>query len=140
MNISYKILLLFAVLLIIPALSFSQDEHNEQVTIVGTYDPSINQAYKINTKPTLPEFNFQTGQFEYRSLNIQQPTKITLKPIKPAAVRVDRRATVYNNYLKAGFGSRITPMVDFVHGSSKKGSHNLNIRLFHISSYKNIPD
>ncbi len=139
-NIFYKVFFLFVALMVMANASFSQDEHNEQVTIVGTYDPSINQAYKINTKPTLPEFSFQTGQFEYKSLNIQQPTTITLKPIKPAAVRVDRRETVYNNYLKAGFGSRITPMIDFVHGSSKKGSHNLNIRLFHISSYMDIPD
>ena len=139
-NITHKVLLLFAVMMVISIASFGQEEHNEQVTIVGTYDPSINQAFKINAKPTLPEFNFQTGQFEYRSLNIQQPTIITLKPIKPAAVRVDRRTPVYNNYLKAGFGSRITPMLDFVHGSSKRGSHNLNFRLFHISSYMNIPD
>ncbi|NOX85611.1 MAG: hypothetical protein GXO86_06565, partial [Chlorobi bacterium] len=140
MDTRVKVILLFAVLLVMPAVSFGQGDHNEQVTIVGTYDPSINQAYKINTKPTLPEFNFQTGQFEFQSLDIRQPTRITLKPLKPAAVRVNRKETVYNNYLKAGIGSWLTPMVDFVHGSSKKGNHNLNIRLFHISSYKNIPD
>lgn len=135
-----KVPFLFALLMAISATSFSQDKHNEQVTIVGTYDPSINQAYKINAKPTMPEFNFQTGQYEFRSLDFRQPTRITLKPLKPAAVRVDRREPVYNNYLKAGIGSWLTPMVDFVHGSSKKGNHNLNIRLFHISSFKNIPD
>ncbi len=135
-----KVPFLFALLMAVSATSFSQDKHNEQVTIVGTYDPSINQAYKINAKPTMPEFNFQTGQYEFRSLDFRQPTRITLKPLKPAAVRVDRREPVYNNYLKAGIGSWLTPMVDFVHGSSKKGNHNLNIRLFHISSFKNIPD
>ncbi len=137
---SLKMIGLLAFLIVPTVFSFGQGSHNEQVTIVGTYDPSINQAFKINTKPTMPEFKFQTSRFDFQPLSIQQPTKINIQTLKPVVVRVDRKEPVYNNYLKAGFGSWITPMIDFVHGSSKQGNHSLNIRLFHISSYKNIPD
>lgn len=131
---------LIPVFIIILGPLYGQNNHNEQVTIVGTYDPSINQSYKINTQPTVQDFSFQNKGFVFEPLNIRQSTKISLQPIIPSAIRADSKTPVFNNYLKAGFGSWISPLLDFYHGNNKKGSHSFNLRIFHFSAFKNIPD
>ena len=115
-------------------------DHNEQVTIVGTYDPTINQAFKINLKPDLPEVVTQKPDFTFYSLDIKQPTTIEPVEINPARLRASKKITIYNNYLKAGFGSWFTPTLNFYHASGKKNDSRLNILFNHISSFKDIPD
>ena len=115
-------------------------EHNEQVTIVGTYDPTINQAFKINMKPDNKGIYFQKPVFTFQSLDVKQPTTIKASEIKPAKLRADKRATVYNNYLKAGFGSLLSPYINYWHSSGKRNDNRLNINVYHLSSFSDIPD
>jgi len=114
--------------------------HNEQVTIVGSYDPSINEAYKINLKPEAMEIELQQQNFEYDFLEIRQNTIVGSNPIKPINLRSGRRTKKFDNFLMAGFGSRISPFIDFYHSSGKKGSYNFNANLYHYSSFNNIQD
>lgn len=115
-------------------------DHNEQVTIIGTYDPTINQAFKINLKPELPEVVTQKPDFTFYSLDIKQPTTIEPVEIKPARLSARKKIMIYDNYLKAGFGSWFTPTLDFYHSSGTKNESRLNILFNHISSFKDIPD
>jgi len=114
--------------------------HNEQVTIVGTYDPTINQAFKINLKPKVPEVVTQKPDFTFHSMDVKQATTIEPVQIKPARMSTRNRLITYNNYLKAGFGSWFTPVVDFYHSSGEKNNNRLNILVNHISSFKDIPN
>lgn len=114
-------------------------DYNEEVTIRGSYDPTINQAFKINSKPETFSLSIQKPEFAFESITVDQPTQIKLEPIKAAKIRTDRKAKVYNNYLKAGIGSWISPLIDFAHSSGNNES-NLNINLYHHSSFRNIPD
>ncbi len=123
--------------------AYSQQEtqsHNEQVTIVGSYDPSINEAFKINSKPESSEISFQVPDFTFNSLDVKQSTQINVNPIKAISLRSGRRNQKFDNYLKAGFGSRISPYIDFYHSSGKKGDYNFNANIFHYSSFNNIQD
>lgn len=115
-------------------------DHNEQVTIIGTYDPTINQAFKINLKPELPEVVSQKPDFTFYSLDIKQPTTIEAVEIKPARISTRNKVEIYDNYVKAGFGSWFTPTLDFYHSSGTKNENRLNILFNHISSFKDIPD
>ena len=78
-------------------------DHNEQVTIVGSYDPTINQAYKINLKPDINTYEMEKPVFTFQKLDVMQDTKIEAGKVNPATIRADRKVTLYNNYLKAGF-------------------------------------
>jgi hypothetical protein len=118
----------------------SGKDHNEQVTIIGTYDPSINEAFKINSRPDAPMINVSKPDFNFQTIETSQPTKITLQPIKPATIRAERRTKSYNNSIRAGFGSWITPYFDFNHGSTQKNKQQLNARIYHLSSHRNIPE
>ena len=133
--------LLFVVLF--ASVAFSQENnqsHNEQVTIVGSYDPSINEAFKINIKPEISELNFQSREFTFDFMDIKQTTEIELNPIKAVTIRSGRRTQKYDNFLKAGFGSRLSPYLDIYHSSSDKGNYNLNANFYHYSSFTNVRD
>lgn len=140
-KISAFILSLFATT-ILPAQSQTESsgEHNEQVTIISSYDPSIIQAYKINTSPTEITFNIDKPEFTFQSLNIDQPTQITLNPIKPVVINADKRTMVTNNSLKAGVGSLFSPYLDFFHSSGQKNSYRFNAHFYHLSTFKDIKD
>ena len=114
--------------------------HNEQVTIVGSYDPSINEAFKINSKPEATEMDFQTQEFTFNFLDVKQNTQIEVNPIKAVSLRSGSRTQKFDNFLKAGFGSRISPYLDFYHSSGEKGNYNFNANIYHYSSFNNIED
>ena len=137
--------ILVLAILILSTSAFSQVEqpninHNEQVTIIGTYDPSINEAFKIGSRPGTPALSFTKSNFRYEPLETRQPAAIKLQAIEPATIRADKRTKSYQNTLRAGIGSWMTPYFDFNHGSSKKNDRQLNVRIYHLSSFKNIPD
>lgn len=115
-------------------------DHNEQVTIIGTYDPTINQAFKINTKPEVNPIVVQQPDFTFQSLDVLESTTVAPKDIKLTSIRTGRKVTVYNNYLKAGFGSWLTPYLDYFHSSGERNDYRLFVNIYHLSSFKDIPD
>ncbi len=114
--------------------------HNEQVTIISSFDPSINQAYKINTTPGEMIFNIDKPVFTYQSLDIHQPTEITLNPIKPVVINADKKTSATNNSLKLGVGSLFSPYLDFFHSSGKKNDYRFDAHVYQLSTFKNIKD
>ena len=114
--------------------------HNEQVTIVGSYDPSINEAFKINSKPETNEIDFKAREFTFDLLDVKQNTKIELNPIKAVTLRSGSKTNKFDNFLKLGFGSRLSPYLDFYHSSGDKGNYNFNANIFHYSSFTYIID
>ncbi len=113
-------------------------DHNEQVTIIGSFDPTINQAYKINVKPEQKPLSFTKPDFTFRSMESNVKTEIKASQVKPLTIRGDKRVKVYNNYLKAGFGSQLSPLLDFYHSSGKVGSYRFNTVVRSFSSFANI--
>ncbi len=146
LHIPYRYLVLNLMafgLLFITSSSFAQlteAERNEQVTIVGSYDPTIDQAYKINLKPRAVTFTHQKPTFSFEVMDVQQDTKLEAGKISPATIRADRRKRIYDNYLRAGFGSLISPYLEFHHSSGDKNDSRFKARVYHLSSFGNIPD
>lgn len=139
----FRVMILAVFILVIGFTSMAQEntqDHNEQVTIVGSYDPSINEAYKINIKPNANEIEIQNQEFSFDFLKIKQETNISLNPIKPVSLRTGTKTKKFDNYLKLGFGSRLSPYLDFYHSSGDKGKYSLNTNIFHYSSFNDIPD
>jgi hypothetical protein len=116
------------------------NNHNEQVTIIGSFDPKINEAYKINQKPSTHAVSFENQSFEFNHIDMQLNTRIKLEPITPAKVNVDKREKISKNLLIAGFGSQFSPYLNFFHSSGKRNKHRFNAELYHLSAFKNIPD
>lgn len=139
----YKDITLFVLMLCSFINLFAQqeqndDSHNEQVTIISSFDPSINQAYKLNYSPDELSFNMDKPQFKYESLNFDLSTQINIKPIIPVVINADKRTTSFNNSLRAGVGSLFSPYLDFRHSSGQRNSHRLDLTIYQLSTFKNI--
>lgn len=132
------ILAVFAAIGLPAQTQTTSNKHNEQVTIVSSYDPSINRAFKLNTAPDALIFNIEKPEFTYQALNIDQPTEITLNPIKPVVINADKRISVTKNSLRAGVGSLFSPYLDFFHSSGQKSSYRFDAHLYHLSTFRNI--
>ncbi len=139
---TYSIFGFLYVLLIPSGLLFGQEDknHNEQVTIIGSIDPSINEAYKINQQPGSEQMNLKHPDFEFNYIDRQTLTTITLEPITPANINVDKRQKLYKNLLVAGIGSLFSPYVNFLHSSGKRNSHRFTAQIYHLSAFRNIPE
>ena len=89
----FVIVLAISAATILPAQNQTEtgQGHNEQVTIISSYDPSINQAFKINQSPTEMQFNLDKPEFSFETIKIDQPTQITLNPIVPVVINADKR-------------------------------------------------
>ena len=138
--------LLFSALLMVVFPAFGQNsadslkqKHVENVTVYGTSRPIIQKAYKINQKPQFPKMNVNTSvNFKDNFTGVEIPTTITLQPIKPKLISEEIKGTSWNNIVRAGLGSRISPYVEFFHSSGVESSYRFNVHLYHYSSYKNI--
>jgi hypothetical protein len=115
-------------------------DHNEQVTIIGSFDPSINEAYKINQRPQEQQINLSHPDFNYNYLDRQATTKITLQPITPASINVDKRTKYYKNLLIAGVGSLFSPYLNFLHSNGARNSYRFTTQIYHLSAFRNIPE
>jgi len=145
-NKHMKTLTILVTIIVLLATSFtsaqsqSTEKYNEQVTIVSSFDPSINQAYKVNTSPQEMQFTMEKPEFTFQALNIELPTNITLNPIKPVVINADKRVVLTNNSLKIGIGSLISPYVDFFHSSGQKNDYRFDAHFYHLSTFKNVKD
>ena len=139
-NKGFLVILVLLSTIILPAQNQQPNNHNEQVTIVSSYDPSINQAFKVNTSPTEIQFNIDKPTYSFETLNIELPTQITLKPIKPVVINADKRTKMFDNSVKFGVGSLISPLLDFFHSSGQKNDYRFDAHFYHLSSFKNIAD
>ena len=112
--------------------------HNEQVVIIGSVDPSLNPSYKINLMPEAPEMPTVNKDFDFKPINKYFYTPATFKPIKAATLRAGKPGDIYNNLIKAGIGSRLTPYAEFFHTQTHKGKFRFDAHLKHISTYGKI--
>lgn len=141
----WKNFIIMLTTLLSPVLGYSQgtstqSKHNEQVVIIGSVDPSINQSYKINISPETPSMPAVNKSFDFKPINKYFYTPVTFKPIKPASIRAGKPGDMYNNIVKVGFGSRITPYVEFFHTQSHKGKFRFDAHLRHISTFGKIKE
>ena len=55
-------------------------------------------------------------------------------------MRADKRVKVYDNYLKAGFGSLMSPFLTFDHSSGERNDYRFKANLYHLSTFTDVPD
>ncbi len=129
------LLLTVALPFLVHAQNNPQGRHNEQVVIIGSVDPSLNPSYKLNLTPETPELPAVNSDFDFQPINKYFYTPITFKAIKPASIRADRPGDIYNNLVKAGFGTRLSPYAEFFHSQTHKGKFRFDAHLKHLSTF-----
>ncbi len=114
--------------------------HNQEVTIVAPYQPTISDATKMTLTPRIEDtvVNVPPMHYAIHSEPIYSP--IEVKPLKPAFVEINPEETYRRNYLKAGFGNYTTPYGEFFSNSLRSDKFALGFHLRHLSSQGKIKD
>ena len=140
--------LVLGLLLLPSALLFGQSKadtarqkHNESVVIYGSSRPVTGQALKVGRRPQVPALEIAAPNPATGFRDVKVPTVISLKPVRPSSnIRAGQEVQVWDNLLTLGFGSRISPLLDYFYSGGKAKKYLLTTRLFHHSSFLNIKD
>ncbi len=117
-------------------------EHHERVIVVKSYNPVVDDAFKININPRITDtVTRQERNVVYEITPVKLNTNIEVTPIQAARMRGGlQRPELYRFFLKSGFGNYTTPYFELFYNSlrSRVGSHGIHYR--HLSSHGKIED
>ncbi len=117
-------------------------QHNEQVTVEGTYRPKVNKVDKIALTPEIPEASFSFPEPNVEAKDVEHKFDIDLEKLSPVGHSSRNDATVESteNFLMAGLGSRLSPLFLYRHHSELARNFDLGVGLKHFSSWLNRRD
>ena len=137
-----KYILTLLVALSVSYLSFSQENtesiYNEDIIVKTIFDPVVNEAFKINDKPQTYETKFEIPPFQYEKTTKQFPTTMVFEQIKPAKVKGEPLAKLYNSHITAGFGSYYTSLLDLSYTQTRSKDFIYSTHFRHNSSLGQI--
>jgi len=128
-------------LLVMPIGIFANaQQHNEQVTVEGSYRPQIKRSERLVKMPeikgndySIPDLKAQTKDFDY-GYDMEMETMSALQYKPTAAFDSD------GNFLKAAFGTRVSPVLVFHHYSDLSKTMSLKIGVDHYSTWLDQKD
>lgn len=109
--------ILIIILLFSSGIIFSQKKKKEklkteEITVVKAYTPTVADAYKINIGPEIDSVELAKKELEYTINSIPVASTFTPAKGKAKTLKRDPKEHIYNNYVSAGFGNYITPIVE----------------------------
>jgi len=138
----YKISTILLLLIFISINSFGQSriERNTSDTIVGdvvvvkAYSPAVSDVNKIQFTPKVTDTVMPNISFKYYLRTSPAKTHYDVIPIHAAKILPEPLTKLYDNCLKAGFGSYATPLAEYCYSSHRSKEYSLNVHLKHESS------
>ncbi len=135
----FKTLTMLLLFMVIANVVFAQPGQNT-VVIQGVYTPTIGEASKLNTSPTLTDTVYKTPVFKYSIMEKKLNTPFKVAPIKPAKLLGEPLNKLYSNYVALGMGNYTTPYFEFYHSKLRSRSTKYGVHLKHMSSAGKIND
>ena len=118
-------------------------QHDEQVTVEGKYRPKVNKVNKIVLNPETPQPSYDYfPSSEVNHKEAKQKFALDVTKIAPMAFasKNDKIVTPTENFLMAGFGTRLSPLFLYKHNSMLTKTLGLGVGVKHNSSWLNIKD
>ncbi|MGX1929690.1 TonB-dependent receptor [Flagellimonas sp. 2504JD4-2] len=136
----YKINYIFSILFLslwgVGLAQETDDIGTETVTVVKPYSPTVSDAFKIKSTPTLNDsIVLQKKKVDYSIFSV--PVASTFTPAKGKASRVKKTPppTLYNSYASIGLGNYNNALVDlYTSREFRRGESLLDFGLSHHSS------
>lgn len=129
-----------AALLLFSIGAFAQ--HNEEVTIEGTYRPKVNKVEKLLPRPETPKPSFEMPGTEVNVLDIEHHSHLDLEKLSPLNYqgRNTQSPDAAQNFLMAGMGSRVSPVFLYKHNSNLTKNLGLGVGIQHYSSWLDLKE
>ena len=132
----------FLIIAILALATCAFAQHDEQVTIEGTYRPKVNKVNKLLLKPDAPTSIISLPDTEVQPMETTRKFDIDLDKINPLALSLKNTTDVTpaENFLMAGIGTRISPLFLYKHNSMLTKNTGIGVGVKHFSSWLNIKD
>ncbi len=140
MVMRYMRLFFIGCMLMLSGLLLAQ--HNEQVTVEGTYRPKVNKVDKITLTPEIPETSFSFPDSDVEVKDVEHKFDIDLEKLSPVghSSKNDVMVEPTENFLMAGLGSLVSPLFLYRHNSQLSRNIDLGVGVQHFSSWLNRRD
>ena len=138
----YIFAIALASLLFANAYAQNKDDkgYNESVIMRSSFSPVVSEAYKLGDKPSVVESEFVLPSFSYDKTTKRFPTTMNFEKIKPAKVKGEPIAMLYNTHLKAAVGTYFSSLVDASYSQTRSKDFVYSINFKHRSSIGQIKD
>jgi hypothetical protein len=137
-----KIKLIFGLVLFVKVVGAQTNNENGlnagQVNVVQDYKPTLADAIKINTNPSINDSAPAIPKLQYSNINKTFVTDFEVEPITPAKMKGEPLQKLNNNYAKVGFGNYFTSNLEAYIGSGRSKKMNYAFSGKHFSSAGNI--
>ena len=108
--------------------------HTEEIEVVKDYSPLIADAIKLNFPATLPKYTAAKYELIYTTPSRLLNVPFSPAPLKPLAIAREKPQQYASSYIKAGFGTQLSPLVEFLFNDGKYENHNYGAYFEHFSS------
>jgi len=131
--------IIMIVSLVLPQTANSQGR-NQEVTIIAPYQPTISDAYKMTLRPEVKDTVVETPPMVYSINSTPIYSSYGIERLNPVFVDINPQETYRRNYLRAGFGSYMTPYAELFTNSLQSDEFSLGFHARHLSSSGDIED
>lgn len=118
----------------------SAQSHNEEVTVEGSYTPQIRKSERLIKAPDMPKRDFNIPNYEINTEDFTYRYDVDLEPISPVNYTYIDRNNSNNNFIKVGFGTRLSPDFLFRHYSNISKRSSLGVGIEHNSTWLDMKD
>ncbi len=117
-------------------------QHNEEVTVEGTYRPKVNKVDKIRLLPERPKLLYVFPSTEVQPKESDRRFDLDLEKLSPAVYTNPKANAIQpvENFLMTGLGTRLSPLFLYRHNSRIAKDVDLGVGLKHFSSWLNMKD
>lgn len=135
-----KINFVITLFFILTSTLLSAQSHNEEITVEGSYTPQIRKSERISMTPDMPQRDFNIPKYETNTEDFTYKYKVELEPISPVTYISNDKTSICNNFIKAGFGTRLSPDFLFRHYSNISKKTSLGVAIDHNSTWLDMKD
>jgi len=146
MNKLFLILATASILTLVSMPGYAQQDEqsdegnlsNQQVTVVTTYTPVINDAFRIESLPKIVDTFFVEPNFKYDIFSKMQPTVLHPTPLQAAKLQGESKDHLENGYAKLAIGSKFNLNAELYYMNTRNSSTNWGVIGKHQSAQGKI--
>ena len=136
-----KIIYIFLFIFSVSAsMAFAQqDTLTQEVEVTKAYKPTISDAQKLNSMPTIEETEHQKPTFNYRINSLPVYSTFSVNPLKAATIETNQKSKDQGyGLVRAGLGSYFRPYGEVFFNNVNSKNTLFGIHAMHLSSYGDI--
>lgn len=132
--------LIFIVLLVFVGCIANAQSHNEQVTVEGSYRPQIKRSERLQKMPDTPDNKYIIPDYKAETQDFSYNNNMEVETMSAMSYKAEYGVDGKNNFLKAGLGTRLSPVFLFRHYSDVSKNMSLGVGVKHYSSWLDNKD